>query len=74
MQWNLIQLRKENNETQEEIAILLGISTTGYREKELGKSQFKSDEMFIIADHYSKRIEDIFLPSKFTNRKLISGL
>lgn len=74
MQWNLIQLRKENNETQEEIANFLGISTTGYREKELGKSQFKSDEMFMIADHYSKKIEDIFLPSKFTKRKHTSDI
>lgn len=50
MQWNLIKLRKERKCTQEDLANLLNISTEGYRLKELGKHQFKNDEMFIIAD------------------------
>lgn len=68
-QWNLIRLRKENNETQEDLARLLGISENGYREKENGKSQFKGDEMFLIASHYEKKVDEIFLPSEYTNRK-----
>lgn len=70
MQWNLIMLRKENNETQQNLAELLNLSTTSYREKETGKTQFKGDEMFIIAEHYGKKIEQIFLPSKFSFREL----
>ncbi|SUL88996.1 helix-turn-helix family protein [Staphylococcus aureus] len=52
MQWNLIKLRKERKCTQEDLANLLNISTEGYRLKELGKHQFKNDEMFIIADFF----------------------
>lgn len=70
MQWNLIMIRKGNNETQLELANLLNLSTTAYREKELGKTQFKGDEMFIIANHYGKKIEVIFLPSKYMKREL----
>lgn len=66
MQWNLIKLRKENEETQEEIAELIGITVSAYRNKELGRTQFKADEMFIIAEHYNKTINDIFLNRKYT--------
>lgn len=69
MQWNLIKLRKERNETQEDIANLLGISLEGYRKKENGVNQFKSDEMFLIANHFDSDINDIFLPTKYTKSK-----
>ncbi|MGW7889949.1 helix-turn-helix transcriptional regulator [Staphylococcus xylosus] len=69
MQWNLIKLRKEKEYTQEDIAKLLNISTEGYRLKESGKNQFKSDEMFIIAEFFDGNIGDIFLPTKYTKRK-----
>ena len=69
MQWNLIRARKENNETQRDLAELLGISDDGYRKKETGIYQFKGDEMFKIAHHYNKKIEEIFLPSEYTFRK-----
>lgn len=60
MQWNLIKLRKERNETQEDIANMLGISVEGYRKKENGTNQFKSDEMFLIANHFDSDINDTF--------------
>lgn len=66
MQWELIRLRKENSETQGDLAKLLNISESAYRNKERGDSQFKGDEMFIIAKHYNKTIEDIFLPPEYT--------
>lgn len=69
MQWNLIRERKEHGETQKDIAALLKISENAYRLKEKGENQFKSDEMFLIADHYNKSISDIFLPTKYTIRK-----
>lgn len=40
--------------------------------KELGKHQFKNDEMFIIADFFDENIGDIFLPTKYTKRKQTS--
>lgn len=69
MQWNLIRIRRENGETQSEIAKLLNISTEGYRAKENGKNQFKSDEMFLIAEHFGLGISEIFLPSEYAKRK-----
>lgn len=69
MQWNLIKLRKEHEETQEELSQLLGISESAYRNKELGKNQFKLDEMFALAKHYNERVDEIFLPTDFTVRK-----
>ena len=66
MQWNLIRIRKENNETQEDIAKILGLSPEGYRAKENGNRQFKIDEMFAIANHYKKSISEIFLPREYT--------
>lgn len=66
MQWELIRLRKENNETQDDLAKLINISESAYRNKERGDSQFKGDEMFVIARHYSKTIEDIFLAPEYT--------
>ncbi len=65
MQWNLIKLRKERKCTQEDLANLLNISTEGYRLKELGKHQFKNDEMFIIADFFDENIGDIFLQPNY---------
>lgn len=70
MQWNLIKLRKERNETQEDIANLLSISVEGYRKKENGINQFKSDEMFEISNHFGLSINEIFLPTKYTYSKL----
>ncbi len=62
MQWNLIKLRKKRKCTQEDLANLLNISTEGYRLKELGKHQFKNDEMFIIADFLTKISRIFFYP------------
>lgn len=68
MQWNLIRLRKENDLSQEDLAKVLGVTDATYRNKETGKTQFKMDEMFVLANHFSKDIEDIFLPANFTVR------
>ena len=67
MQWNLIRLRKERNETQEDLARLLHISTEGYRKKENGINQFKSDEMFELANHFDLEINDIFYQQSTQN-------
>lgn len=64
MQWNLIILRKEQGLTQKEMAEIIGISEDGYRKKETGKTQFKQNEMFFIANYFNRAIEDIFTPNK----------
>lgn len=68
MQWELIKLRKMNGNTQRDLAEFLGLSITGYRNKEQGITQFDSDEMFMISRLYNKPIEDIFLPREYAKR------
>ncbi len=69
MQWNLYKIRKEAGDTQKELAELIGVSEESYRLKEKGNNQFKSNEMFIIAAHYGKNMEEIFLPTEYTKSK-----
>ena len=67
IQINLIGLRKENHLNQEDMARLLGISIVSYGAKELGKKQFKCNEMFTLAKYFNKSVEDIFLPTILQN-------
>lgn len=69
MQWELIKKRKEAGLTQKDMAKMLGISESSYTNKERGDYQFKQDEMFMAADYFDCRIDEIFLPSNFTVRK-----
>ncbi|EMW6124613.1 TPA: helix-turn-helix transcriptional regulator [Enterococcus faecalis] len=72
MQWNLYKLRKEKGETQKQLANLIGVSEESYRLKENGSNQFKSNEMFIIAQHFEKTMDEIFLPTKYTKSKQLA--
>lgn len=63
MQIYLYKLRKEHNISQRDMAKIIGKSTTTYRDKELGKQDFKLNEMFLIANYFNKDIGDIFTPS-----------
>ncbi len=65
-QWRLEEMRELNGDTQEQLANLLNINTTSYRNKEKGDTEFKATEMFCIAKYYGKSLEDIFLPPMFT--------
>lgn len=65
MQELLIRERRTNFETQSDVAKLLGIDLRTYQNKEYGISQFKQNEMFILAKHYNKKIDEIFLPTNF---------
>lgn len=56
----LCELRKQSGLRQEDMARMLGMSTTSYRQKELGQTEFKMSEMFDIADIFDKSISDIF--------------
>lgn len=61
--WELIKLRKMNNISQKEMSEKLGIGATTYAQKENGYTDFKLDEIYIIARFFNKNIEDIFLPT-----------
>lgn len=62
MQEKLEFIRRGNKETQEALAKLIGVDTRTYQNKEKGITQFKQNEMFIIAKHFNKRIDEIFCP------------
>ena len=67
MQTKLILLMKEKGVTNKEIANILGISEKQIGLKIKGESDFKSSEMFKIADYFKKPINEIFLPSMYEN-------
>ncbi|OFR41566.1 transcriptional regulator [Streptococcus sp. HMSC071H03] len=60
MQIKLYELRKNAGLTQAQMAAKLDISEASYRSKELDYIDFKSSEMFLIADIFKKDISDIF--------------
>lgn len=66
MQINLIVLRKKNNISQKDLAVLLNISETQYGKKERGQAEFTQDEMFLLSDYFKLKMEEIFLPRNAT--------
>lgn len=67
MQEKLIILMKERNVTNKKLADIIGVSEKQLGYKIKGKSDFKSSEMFKIADYFKVNIDDIFLPSMYEN-------
>lgn len=65
IQEKLASIRRGKNIPQRELGELIGVETNTYNQKELGKTQFKASEMFIIADFFDKKIDDVFLPPNF---------
>lgn len=60
MQVLLESIRRANKESQESIAKLIGVDVRTYQNKEKGITQFKQNEMFLIAKHFNKKIDEIF--------------
>lgn len=69
MQEKLMAIRRMYNVSQKEMAELIGVDWRTYVNKEKGVSQFKSNEMFIIAHRFNKGIGEIFLPTDFMNHE-----
>ncbi len=65
LQDNLIKLRMYNRLNQQDMADLIGVDKRTYVNKEHGVTQFKANEMFLIAQKFGKGIEEIFLPTNF---------
>ena len=70
MQTNLIELREQSKTTQKELADLIDVDVRTYINKEQGISQFKANEMFLIAQRFGKGIEEIFLPTNFMKHEV----
>ena len=65
MKQPLESIRRAAGESQKSVAKLIGVDVHTYQNKEKGITQFKQGEMFIIARHYNKPIDEIFLPVNF---------
>lgn len=70
MQEKLAALRRYHNLTQKDMADLIGVDVRTYINKETGVTQFKANEMFIIAKKFQKPIDDIFLPTNFIKHEV----
>lgn len=70
MQTKLISLRKYHGLTQKDMADELEVDLRTYINKEHGDSQFKINEMFIIAKKLNTPIGDIFLPPNFMKHEV----
>lgn len=72
-QKKLIAYRKFKGYTQADIAKALGIELRTYINKEQGVSQFKINEMFLIARLLQMDIGDIFLPPNFMKHEVLDS-
>ncbi|MDR4441792.1 helix-turn-helix transcriptional regulator [Bacillus cereus] len=70
MQEKLVSLRMYNRLTQQNMADLIGVDKRTYVNKEYGVTQFKANEMFLIAQRLGKGIEEIFLPTNFMKHEV----
>ena len=52
---------------------LINVDVRTYQNKEKGVTQFKQNEMFIIARHFNKKIDEIFLPTNFEKQEVYSN-
>lgn len=52
-------LRILNNDKQQEIAKLLGVSLTSYNNKENGKASFTLDEAKVLSDKYKVSLDKL---------------
>lgn len=70
MQSKLASLRRYRNLSQREMAVLIGIETETYSNKERGVTQFKASEMFTIAEHFEMKVDEIFLNTNFIKHEI----
>ncbi|MEK4502767.1 helix-turn-helix transcriptional regulator [Bacillus sp. FSL R12-0069] len=73
MQDNLVKWRMYNRLNQQDMADLIGVDKRTYANKEHGVTQFKANEMFLIAQKFGKGIEEIFLPTNFMEYEVFEG-
>lgn len=67
LQYILHNYQKNAKETNEEVAAIIGKTGKQYGKKKNDEAPFMLDEAFKIAEHYNKKIDEIFLPSSPQN-------
>lgn len=68
MENKIVEYRKQKNITQQDMADLLGISNVTLHHYETGKRNIPYDIAKQIAEILNKRVDEIFLPEKFSIR------
>jgi DNA-binding XRE family transcriptional regulator len=71
MQYLLESVRRSRKESQETLAKLINVDVRTYQNKEKGVTQFKQNEMFIIAKHFNCKVDELFLPTNFENHEVL---
>lgn len=71
LQDKLISFRMSKRVTQKDMAELLGVDKRTYINKEHGVTQFKANEMFLVAQYFGAEIEEIFLPTNFMKHEVL---
>jgi len=71
MQYLLEAVRRSRKESQGALAKLINVDVRTYQNKEKGVTQFKQNEMFIIAKHFNRKVDELFLPTNFENHEVL---
>ena len=71
MQYLLEAVRRSRKESQGTLAKLINVDVRTYQNKEKGVTQFKQNEMFIIAKHFNRKVDELFLPTNFENCEVL---
>lgn len=71
MQYLLEAVRRSRKESQGALAKLINVDVRTYQNKEKGVTQFKQNEMFIIAKHFKRKVDELFLPTNFENHEVL---
>lgn len=62
------EARRMRNISQDKVAEYLGISSNGYRKKELGESKFYIDEAYLICELFNMSLDDIYFGSSVAKK------
>jgi len=71
MQYLLEAVRRSRKESQGALAKLINVDVRTYQNKEKGVTQFKQNEMFIIAKHFNRKVDELFLPTNFEKNEVV---
>lgn len=62
--------RAETGETQEQIANIIKVAPETYNHKESGKRDFTLTECVVLALHFDKKLDTLFMPDENTLESL----
>ena len=69
--YTLYIARNEAGDSAADAAKLLGITKSGYWNKENGISEFKLSEAFLLAERYDLSVDELFKETPFIKKKVV---